>query len=264
MTSRSTTALAEILEDARAAAAAGDSARARHYFRNLTEIDPSMIEAWLGYASCTTVLSERRTLYCRALELDASSPEALAGLASADALLANGKLLHNAAKPEDAAPPLHLKPALPPPLLESPVRNIQVRRDLATLALVGLSGLLIMGTLTMFGIFVLTSFWGFLLAFIAGPAVSELIVRVSAGPRRAPRGRRLQVATGVGMILGGVGAIILGALLLQLLGAPLPSDAVLMAQRIGVGSDPTSVLLNNPGLLIFLSSAIAATIYRLR
>jgi hypothetical protein len=103
-----------------------------------------------------------------------------------------------------------------------------------------------------------------MLAFLAGPAVSELIVRVSARPRRGAGGRRLQLVTALGMILGGVGAIVLGAMLLQLLGLPLPAEAVQIAQRTGVGSDPTSVLLNSPGLLVFLSSAVAATIYRMR
>jgi hypothetical protein len=35
-----------------------------------------------------------------------------------------------------------------------------------------------------------------------------------------------------------------------------------MAQSIGLGSDPGVALLNNPGMLIFISSATAATIYR--
>lgn len=249
-----TTALDEVLATALAAVAAGDSARARHYFRNLTEIAPDMLEAWLGYAACTTVLAERRALYARALELDPRSVEAAVGLAEAEAGLASGRLLHASARmPEPVIPILHERRSV----TEAP-------RELPALIVVGLSCLVIMGTLTGFGIFVLTSFWGFLLAFVAGPAVSELIVRASVKAGRVARGRRLQLVTALGMILGGVGAMVAGAMLLQLLGLPLPVEAVQIAQRTGVGTDPTSVLLNSPGLLIFLSSAVAATIYRMR
>lgn len=256
MTTITSSSLDEILSLAKAAAAAGDTARARHDFRNLTEIDPTCVEAWLGYAACTTVLSERRALFARALTLNPTCVEALAGLAEAEAMLAAGKLVHAVARP--AADP---KPVLAVPQVAQPGH---MRGDLVALVGVGLIGLATMGVLMACGIFVLTSFWGFMLAFVAGPAVSELIVRLSAPSRKALRGRRVQVAAGVGMFLGGLAAMALGGLLLHLLGAPLPAEAVQMARSIGVAMDPASVLLNNPGLLVFLSSAVAATVYRLR
>jgi hypothetical protein len=90
------------------------------------------------------------------------------------------------------------------------------------------------------------------------------MVRLS-GRARLPRGGRAwQIAAGLGMLLGGIGAMALGGLLLPALGLPLPADAVQMAANSGVGSQPVAVLLNNPGLLIFLSSAVAATVYRMR
>ena len=255
MTTTTSSSLDEILSLAKAAAAAGDTSRARHDFRNLTEIDPTCVDAWLGYAACTTVLSERRALFARALTLNPTSVEALAGLAEAEAMLAAGKLVHAMARPDEP------KPVLSPLLAAQPNRT---RGDLLALGGVGLISLATMSLLTACGIFVLTSFWGFMLAFLAGPAVSELIVRLSAPSRRAVRGRRVQIAAGVGMFLGGLAAMALGGLLLQLLGAPLPAEAVQMAQSIGVPVDHASVLLNNPGLLVFLSSAVAATVYRLR
>lgn len=265
MTTTSNTALSEILEVARSAVAAGDSSRARNYFRNLTEIDPTMVEAWLGYAACTTVLAERRALYTRALELDAASAEGLQGLARVDAMLAAGQLLYRAEQTPLAAPIVeHLAPAVPAALAAVAQTQRAAPRNAVALALVGLIGFVVMGMLTGFGIFVLTSFWGFLLAFIAGPAVSELIVRASARLHKRSMGRPLQIATGAGMILGGLGALAAGSLLMQLVGAPLPVEAVQIAQRIGVGTDPASVLLNNPGLLVFISSAVAATVYRIR
>jgi hypothetical protein len=258
MITTTSTALAEILDLARAAAAAGDTTRARHDFRNLTEIAPTLTEAWLGYAACTAVLKERHALFARALELDPASIEAREGMAHAEALLAVGKLV----LPNERAvsiEPLVVPAAAPPaPLMQG------ARGGLGALLAVGLIGLATMGVLTACGIFVLTSFWGFMLAFLAGPAVSELVMRLSARPRKAARGRPLQLAAGAGMFLGGLAAMALGGLLLQLLGVPVPAEAVQMARNIGVATDGATVLLNNPGLLVFLSSAVAATVYRLR
>lgn len=265
MTITPSAALSEILEVARAAAVAGDSARARHYFRNLTEIDPALIDGWLGYASCTTVLAERRALYARALELDPGSPEARSGLADAEQMIAGGKLLYTTERPAPQYTPLHI-PAAAPASFVVPAAPAPSRPGISGLALaaVGLVGLAIMSALTGFGIFVLTSFWGFMLAFIAGPAVSELMVRATERQRKSKGGRPFQIAAGVGMILGGLAAMIFGAMLLSMIGAPLPAEAVMMARNSGVGTDGASVLLNNPGLLVFLSSAIASTVYRMR
>jgi tetratricopeptide (TPR) repeat protein len=264
MTTTLPTALSEILELARAAAAAGDTSRARHYFRNLIEIDPTLLDAWLGYAACTSVLSERRALYERALALDPEHPEARSGLDHAHELLAAGKLVLAAERPEEPAPPaVHLQPAPPPFLIPANPRPLP-KAGLGGLLAVWLLGLGLMGALTAFGIFTLTSFWGFMLAFLAGPAVSELMVRASRRVHRAAGGRALQIAAGVGMILGGLAAMALGGLLLQLLGLPLPAEAVAMARNSGVATDPASVLLNNPGLLVFVSSAVGATVFRLR
>lgn len=259
MTITTSTALLEILSLAQAAVAAGDTTRARHDFRNLAEIDPTLVDAWLGYAACTTVLKERRALFARALELAPDCQAARQGLAETDALLVSGKLVYPNERAVSIEPvwiPVRTPQAQPAP--------DTTRGDLKSLLGVGLIGMVTMGLLTVCGIIVLTSFWGFMLAFIAGPAVGELVVRLSGRVRGAAHGRWLQIAAGAGMFLGGLAAMALGGLLLQLLGAPLPAEAVQMARNIGVAGDASSVLLNNPGLLVFLSSAVAATVYRLR
>lgn len=261
MMTTTTTARSEILAIAQAAAAAGDSARARHYFRNLTEIDPGNLEAWLGYAACTAVLAERRALYAKALALDPTCAEALEGIAQIDTLMAAGHLVRPKQTVAASAPAVaHLAPA--PPSAEATPAALP-KGDKAPLA-VGLIGAVTMCLLTGMGIFVFTSFWGFLLAFLAGPAVAELMIRLSGRARRPQGGKAWQIAAGVGMLLGGLGAMVLGGLLLPALGLPLPAEAVRMAVNSGVGNEPVAVLLNNPGLLIFLSSAVAATVYRMR
>jgi|GEM_PF-1873142 len=267
MTTTTGTPLSEILALAQAAAAAGDTARARHDFRNLTEIDPTLRDGWLGYAACTSVLAERKALFARALELDPASAEAIGGIAYVDELLAAGKLLWPSERAVSLEPlalalalPLQLPLVAEPALSPAPA----ARSDFTALAAVGLISLATMGVLTACGIFVLTSFWGFLLAFLAGPAVSELVVRLSARPRKLVAGRRVQIAAGLGMFLGGLAAMTIGGLLIQLLGVPVPFEAVRMARNIGVATDTMTVLLNNPGLLVFLSSAMAATVYRMR
>jgi hypothetical protein len=264
MMTTTTTARSEILAIAQAAAAAGDSARARHYFRNLTEIDPEHLEAWLGYAACTAVLSERRALFARALALEPACPEALEGIAQIDTLLAAGRLVRPREAAASAPTVAQPAPAAAPALADSRPAAAAGGDSPAALLAVGLIGVVTMGLLSGMGIFVLTSFWGFLLAFIAGPLVADLMVRLSGRARRAQGGRAWQIAAGLGMLLGGIGAMALGGLLLPALGLPLPADAVQMAANSGVGSQPVAVLLNNPGLLIFLSSAVAATVYRMR
>lgn len=266
MTTTSHDALQEILTIARAAASAGDTARARHYFRNLTEIDPAQVEGWLGYAACTSVLGERRALFARALELDPANPEARWGLAHADELLAAGKLVLAAERAVSLAPEVeHVPPALPPSLvIPANPRPRAPHGDVRAVVVVALIGLAVMGALTAFGIFALTSFWGFMLAFLAGPAVSELMVRLSNRAAPITGGRLLQIAAALGMILGGLAAMVFGGLMLQFLGLPLPAEAVQMARNSGVASDSASVLLNNPGLLVFVASAVAATVFRMR
>ena len=265
MTTTTSTSLSEILELAQAAAAAGDTTRARHDFRNLTEIDPTLRDGWLGYAACTSVLAERKALFGHALELDPASAEAMAGIAYVDELLAAGKLLWPSERAVSLEPlALALELQQPPVPAPAPSPAPAARSDFTALAAVGLISLATMGVLTACGIFVLTSFWGFLLAFLAGPAVSELVVRLSARPRKLVAGRRVQIAAGLGLFLGGLAAMAIGGLLIQLLGVPVPFEAVRMARNIGVATDTMTVLLNNPGLLVVLSSAMAATVYRMR
>lgn len=270
MTTTTTAAFETMLETARAAAEAGDFTRARAYYRNAAEIDPSSCAAWLGMAGATAVLAERRALYGRALALDPACGAALEGIAEADALLAAGCLIVQRAAPP-AGPIAQSEPpapsgAAPAPREdgEGPIGAAWRHRRGIGLALVALTGLATMWLLTSLGIFVLTSFWGFMLAFLAGPSVSELMLRLTARARTGLSGRPLQIAGALGMILGSVGAMALGGLLLAALGAPLPAEAVAMARDIGVGTAPALVLLNNPGLLVFVSSAVGATVFRLR
>lgn len=269
MTTTTTSAFDAILATARTAAAAGDTLRARRYFRNATEIDPTCTEAWLGLAAATAVLAERRSIYEQALALDPGCSAAREGIEQIDPLLAAGVLIKPQARA--AAPTATLHAAHPPPALPAalnvdlPAVTRRPRGGQALgLALVALTGLVVMGVLTTLGIFVFTSFWGLMLAFVAGPSVSELMVRLTARWRKGLRGKPLMAAAAVGMILGGVAALALGGVLLATLGAPLPAEAVDMAREIGVGTAPSAVLLNNPGLLVFVSSALGATMFRMR
>jgi hypothetical protein len=265
MTTTTPTAFDAILAAAQAAADAGDTMRARSYFRNATEIDPTSSEAWLGLAATAAVLHERRGLYERALSLNPTCEAAREGVARSEALLAAGAVL----TPRPAAPaaPEGHAPAVATPELEPtpgpPAHGVPLRST--ALALIGLVGLTTMGLLTAMGIFIFTSFLGFLLAFLAGSSVSELMVRLTAPLRRGLGGRPVQIAAALGMILGSLGAMALGGLLLGVLGVPLPAEAVAMARNSGVTAvEPAMVLLNNPGLLVFASSAVAATVFRLR
>lgn len=261
MTSLPSPTFVELLTTARAAVATGDSLRARHYFRKVAEIDPGSVEAWLGLAESAAVLGERRRFYAQALALDPSCSQAQAGIAEIDALLASGSLIRPRAEPP--APPVeHVAPVLPlaqaPELASSPPQP----RTWTALVAVCMISLAAMWLLTTLGIAVFSSFWGFLLAFMAGPAVSELMLKLTARPRRHLSGRPLQIACGIGMALGGLIALLFGGDIMSLLGMPLLTETVVMAQSIGLGTDPDVALLNNPGMLIFISSATAATIYR--
>lgn len=263
MTTTTPTAFDAILAAAQAAANAGDTLRARSYFRNATEIDPTNSEAWLGLAATAAVLRERRGLYERALALNPTCEAAREGIARSEALLAAGAVLI----PRPAAPAAAVgdAPFVATPEPEpTPGPPAQAALGGTALALVGLVGLATMALLTTMGIFIFTSFLGFLLAFLAGSSVSELMVRLTAPLRRGLGGRPVQVAAALGMILGSLGAMALGGLLLAALGAPLPAEAVAMARNSGVPAEPALVLLNNPGLLVFASSAVAATVFRLR
>lgn len=262
MTSIPSPTFAELLTIARAAAATGDSLRARHYFRKLAEIDPGSVEAWLGLAESAAVLDERRRFYAQALALDPSCSQAQAGIAEIDALLASGSLIRPRA--ELPAPAVeHVAPALPLALApELPLAPAPLHRAWLAMVAVCMITLAAMWLLTTLGIMVFSSFWGFLLAFMAGPAVSGLMLKLTARPRRHLSGRPLQIACGIGMALGGLIALAFGGEIMGLLGMPLLTETVVMAQSIGLGSDPDVALLNNPGMLIFISSATAATIYR--
>jgi hypothetical protein len=264
MTSLPSPTFVELLATARAAVATGDTLRARHYFRKVTEIEPEHVEAWLGLAATTAVLGERRRFYAQALTLDPGCVEARAGIAQIDELLAAGSLIRPRA--ELSAPPIeHVSPVLPRALVpEAPQEELPSQdRNWLALATVSIITLAAMWGLTTLGIMVFSSFWGFLLAFMAGPAVSELMLKLTARPRRNLSGRPLQIACGSGMALGGLLALVFGGAVMGLLGMPLLSETVVMAQSIGLGNDPNVALMNNPGMLIFISSATVATIYRI-
>ncbi|NTU77841.1 MAG: hypothetical protein HGA45_00315, partial [Chloroflexales bacterium] len=250
MTTTTSPAFTDLLETARAAALVGDTLRARRYFRNATEIDPMSVEAWLGFAATAAVLRERRGLYERALAIDPGCADAHESIAQIDALLATGALIRPRAAQAapvvaeveyvSMAPPL-ASLIIPLPAVRAPSRG----RHLGLLA-VAVIGVATMGLLTAMGIFVLTSFWGFLLAFMAGPSVSELMLWLTDRVRKGLGGRPLQIAAALGMIVGGLGAMALGGLLLQATGVPLPAEAVAMARTLGAGREPVAVLLNSP------------------
>lgn len=256
--------LADLIAQAQAALRAGDTLGARVTFRYVAQVAPESVEAWLGLGDTASVLHERRAHLERALALDPHCDAALVGLVQINSLLAQGRLI--VPKLEQAIPVVSELQLAPAATVGSQTAQLGGRRLQLPLAVAtgGLIGMSLMGVLTGFGIFVLTSFWGFVLACVVGPMVGDLIHWLSERATGGQRGRPMQIAIAAGMIVGGLGALMLGGSLMQLFGMPLPNEALTIAQRIGAGQQTTDVLLNNPGLLVFVGAAVGVTVFRFR
>lgn len=71
---------AQLLQQGRAALMAGDSFTARNAFREATERNPQLVEAWIGLSASVPILSEKEQYLQRALALDPGNSEAEAAL----------------------------------------------------------------------------------------------------------------------------------------------------------------------------------------
>jgi hypothetical protein len=82
--------MAQLLQEGRAAALAGDTFAARTAFRRAVELDAHNPEAWIGLSSVVPVLAEKREYLQRALALDPANGEARASLAYVERLQSEG------------------------------------------------------------------------------------------------------------------------------------------------------------------------------
>lgn len=256
MISETQTELESLLEQGRAATKAGDTMAARTAFRRAAAIAPECAEAWRGLGRSASVLSERRSHMARAAELDPTCAEARRALAEIDAWMAEGRLL----VPLRPAP----QPAAPPSL-SAVVASAPALTPRWKLGLVG-AGLLCLLTMTMLttiGALIFTSVLGYFMAFILGPLVGELMLRLADATVRAQRGRFAQVVLGAAVGIGGLAVLVLGGSLLPAIGLPLTADTIAMARSMGA-ADASLALLFHPAMAVFVGSAVAGTVYRVK
>ena len=209
-----------LLRDGIAAARAGDVETARRLLRQATELDESNVEAWLWRSTLTDSLADKKAYLEQALALDPDNEEARAALEKV--LEREGALAERAAETplyctvhpdretvlrcNRCGRPMSVECAVRHPVglrcrecvreTRSPVYNVspaQVALALLVSTLAGAVGALV-------ALFVSGVFW-FLLLFVSpaiGGGVAAAVER--AVPRK--RGRALQAATVVGIVLG--------------------------------------------------------------
>ncbi len=254
-----------LLQQGIAAARAGDTEEARRLLTRATELDEGNPEAWLWLSSVTETLADKLVYLEQAVELDPENTEALAALERVQQ-----KLPSRSAVPEDSAMhctwhpdretrlrcnrcgrPMCTECAVRHPVgmrckecvreTRSPIYD--VRTESLSLALaVGTGVATVAGFIVpMFG------FWSIFIAPVAGGFVAEAIERTV--PRQ--RGRPMQVAAGVSVVLGFLLAQGLGPVMLR--GAPL-----LFLPTAAIGA------LLNPFNLLYLALAVGTAAARLR
>ena len=258
MISDTNTELDSLLKQGRAAAKAGDTLAARTAFRRAVEIAPSCAEAWRGLGHSASVLSERRACLARAAELDPACAESRRGIAETEGWLSQGMLI----APTPRRPEPH---HAAPPSLSAVVAQAPALAPSLTVSLLGAGALclLTMITLTMVGALIFTSVLGYVMAFILGPLVGELMLRMADALGKAQRGRPAQIVLGAAVGVGGLLALAVGGSLLPAIGLPLTADTIAMARSMGA-TTPADALLFHPGMAVFVGAAVAGTVYRLK
>jgi len=249
--------LQALLNQGRAAAKSGDTLAARAAFRHAAELAPDCAAAWRGLALATAALRERRALLDRARTLDPGCAETAAAVAELEGWLAEGRLI--APSSRSAAP----VPAALPPSLSAVIAHAPALAPSRPVALVGagLLCLLAMFTLTTVGALIFTSVLGYFMAFILGPLVGELMLRIADWMGKAERGRRAQIVLGAAVGVGGMLVLVLGGRLLPAIGLPLTADTIATAQAMGA-TTPAIALLFHPAMSVFVGAAVAGTVYR--
>jgi hypothetical protein len=239
------TDISTLLEAGRKALDSGDTFEARNCFRRVTELDEQNVGGWLGLGETTPKYREKADYYRRALTLDPGSLEAREGLAEAERQIAAGHILVPR-QPESPGyrevPPVP-QPELEPtsercyvhPAREAYVRCMQCNRPICS-ACVNPSPVgqlcpecrkqrraanyqvstkdLLVGFAVAFAVTLVTGglvavfVRGFLLFFliIIGPSIAELIVRAVERTTKMKRGREMQIAVSVAIVLGCIAA----------------------------------------------------------
>ncbi len=254
-----------LLREGIVAARAGDEEEARRLLAGVTERDENNAEAWLWLSSVTDSLADKLVFLERAVELAPDNAEARAALERVRkkqpgrAPVSEEEPFHCTWHPERetllrcnrCGRPMCIECAVRHPVglrckecvreTRSPVYD--VRPESLALALAAGTGVALLAgfVVPMFG------FWSIFIAPVAGGFVAEAIER--SVPRQ--RGRPMQVAAGVSVVLGLLLAQGLAPILLR--GAPLVAFVVLAVRA-----------LINPFNLIYLALAIGTAVRRLR
>lgn len=248
------------LAQGHAAAAAGDLLTARHLFRQAIEASPYAIDAWLGLAAATSVLSERHDYIRHALTLDPGHAEAQTALQAVERLLADGLLIDRRRKtrpePEHlppAAPAPRLRPAAAPPA-ENPLRLLAAGLVTTFLSLVGTALLAP----------VMTGFLGFCIAIGVGPIAGTLLVRLVDRITLRQRGSVVQLTIGSALLLGAMVVLLFGSLALVGLGFPNAPAAIAAMQQTAAGAANTLSGEPDPALALLLGAAVGAAVFQLK
>jgi hypothetical protein len=236
-----TTDISTLLEAGKKAANGGDTFEARNYFRRVTELDAQNVAGWLGLGELTPKYREKADFYRRALAIEPDNQDARAGLDEAERMIAAGHILVTRQKevPGYREVPATPQPALEPTALrcyvhpnrEAYVRCFQCDRPICSSCVnpspvgqlcpecrkqrrtanykVSWRDLLI-GFAVAFGVTLVTGALvailvrGFLLFFLlfVGPAIAEFIVRAVERTTKMKRGREMQTAVSVAIVIG--------------------------------------------------------------
>jgi hypothetical protein len=301
MTTASSTPANDLVYAGAAALAAGDSFTARSRFRAATEEDPGYVEAWIGLATVTPVLRDRQAHLRRVLELCPTHEAAAGRLAEVEALLASGVHVQKiAAAPAVtiAAPTVAddepatacyrhpqrstglrcgscERPICAPCATNAPVGhlcpecrtkrrpvNYQVSpRHLVIAGAVSALGGLLAATLLSF---VVVGFLGFYIAVAAAPFVSAGLVMLTDRLTRAKRGRAIQIAVGVALVVGMLPVVLLGNLLM-LMQADLAAGMLMPMLQVD-GLTLWTIILSgvDPAMVLFMGLTAISAMYRLR
>lgn len=128
MTDSRTTDVQQMIQEARAAALAGDTLEARAQFRRATELDPSSADAWLGLSSVVPVLAEKREYLQRVLEIDPGNVEAQQSLSYVEKLQAQGYQLAPSKRREERNATSDASPLLSSPAADTPTETLYCYR----------------------------------------------------------------------------------------------------------------------------------------
>lgn len=296
------TEVQQLIQEGRAAAAAGDNIAARASFRRATELDPSSAEAWLELSGVVPVLSEKRGYIERALSLAPDNVDALARLQDVERWQAQGlQLAPGQRRPAPVvAAPSPVAPAAAAveqalycynhPDRETGLLCVQCGRPIcascARPAAVGqlcpecrkertppnyqvggreillVGGATLLATGLLGGLLALLNFGGFFFSIFLGLFAGEIIYRVAERVSHAKRGRRMQLTVGIATALG----VLLGAQvarIIALAGNIAGTYGVSLLEALPLALQFSGLMITIP-MLIFSAAALVTASARLR